>query len=132
MQRELCQGFLFSVKVSVEVILGAKLAQLRGSVGMHIDLTLLHSCTCVSCSLDHSSTAFALAHVASQNRLPFDNQVVFEVLVWEPAKMDPQSGPPLEVLSRRGSRRFRKDCPWPGEENVQSLSTSTESMHTES
>mmetsp|Transcript_19164 Transcript_19164/g.51226 ORF Transcript_19164/g.51226 Transcript_19164/m.51226 type:complete len:102 (-) Transcript_19164:54-359(-) len=55
--------FLFSVTVSVEVSLGTKLAQLRGSVGTHIDLTLLHSCTFVSlvtewlCALDHSSSA---------------------------------------------------------------------------
>ena len=39
---------------------------------MHMDLTLLHSCTFVShvtellCALDHSSNAFALAQVASQ------------------------------------------------------------------
>ena len=45
---------------------------------MHVDLTLLHSCTFVSldtellCAIDHSSNAFALAQVASQNRLPFD------------------------------------------------------------
>ena len=52
-------------------------AQLKASVGTHIDLTLLHSCTFVSlvtellCALDHSSNVFALAQVASQNRLPF-------------------------------------------------------------
>ena len=77
MQRELCQGF-FSRTVSVEVSLGTVLAQLRESVGMHIDLTLLHSCTFVSfvtellCGLHHSFNAFALAQVASQNRFPFD------------------------------------------------------------
>ena len=48
------------------------------SVGLHIDLALLHSCTFVSlvtelsCALDHSSNAFALAQGASQNRVPFD------------------------------------------------------------
>ena len=50
-------------------------------VGMHIDLTLLHSCTfcfpChrvteLLCANDHSSNAFALALVAPRNRLPFD------------------------------------------------------------
>ena len=46
---------------------------------MHMDLTLLHSCTIVSfvtellCALNHSSNAFALAQVAPQNRLPFDS-----------------------------------------------------------
>ena len=45
---------------------------------MHTDLTLLHSSTFVSlvtelsCALDHSSNAFALAHGASHNRVPFD------------------------------------------------------------
>ena len=64
--------------MSVEVSLGTVLVQLRESVGMHIDLTLLHSCTFVSfvtellCALDHSFNAFALAQVASQNRFPFD------------------------------------------------------------
>ena len=67
MQRVLCQGSLLT-----------KLAQLRGSVGIHIDLALLHSRTFVShvtellCALGHSSYAVALAQVASQNRLPFD------------------------------------------------------------
>ena len=70
--------FFFSRTVSVEVSLGTVLVQLRESVGMHIDLTLLHSCTFVSfvtellCALDHSFNAFALAQVASQNRFPFD------------------------------------------------------------
>ena len=70
--------FLLSVTVSVYVSLGSKLAQLRRSVGMHMDLTLLHSCTCVSfvtellCAHDHSSNAFALAQMALQNRLSFD------------------------------------------------------------
>ena len=47
-------------------------------VGMHIDLTLSHSCTSVSlvtellCVLDNSSNSVALAQDASQNRLPFD------------------------------------------------------------
>ena len=42
--------------------------KLRRSVGMHVDLTLLHSCTFVSfvrellCAFDHFSSAFALAH----------------------------------------------------------------------
>merc|ERR1712136_77715 len=39
------QDFLFSVTVSVEVSLGTKLAQLRGSVGTYMDLTRSHSCT---------------------------------------------------------------------------------------
>ena len=39
-----------------------------GSGRMHMDLTLLHSFTCVSCSHDHSSTAFAQAQVASQKQ----------------------------------------------------------------
>ena len=66
------QDFLFSVTVSVEVSLGTKLAQLRGSVGTYMDLTRSHSCTFVSlvtellCALDHSSNAFALAQVASR------------------------------------------------------------------
>ena len=44
---------------------------------MHVDLTLLHSCTFVSlvtellCALDHSSNAFALAQGASQNCISF-------------------------------------------------------------
>ena len=65
--------FFVSVTVSVEVSLGTKLAQLRESVRMHTDLTLLHSCTFVClvtellCALDHS-----LAQVAPQNRLPLD------------------------------------------------------------
>ena len=48
------------------------------SVGMNVDMTLLHSCTFVSlvtellCALDHSSNAFALAQVAPRSRLPFD------------------------------------------------------------
>ena len=56
---------LFSATMSVEVSLGTKLAQLRRNVGMHVDLTLLHSCTIMSfvtelvCALDHSSNAFA-------------------------------------------------------------------------
>ena len=41
------KDFSFSVTVSVEVSF-TKLAQLWGSVGMHMDFTLLHSCTCVS------------------------------------------------------------------------------------
>ena len=71
---ELCHFFMFSATVSVVVSLGTKLAQLRESVGMHIDLTLLHSCTCVSlatelfCALDHSSNAFVLAQVALQKQ----------------------------------------------------------------
>ena len=69
---------VFAITVSVEVSLGTKLTKLRIGVGLHIDLTLLHSCTFVSlvtelsCALDHSSNAFALSQVASQNRLPFD------------------------------------------------------------
>ena len=57
--------------MSVEVSLGTKIAQVRGSVGMHIDFTVIHSCTVVSvvtellCALDHSSNAFAMAQVAS-------------------------------------------------------------------
>ena len=49
---------------------------------MHVDLTLLHSCACVSlvtellCALDHSSNAFALAQVAPQDKLPFDTVCV--------------------------------------------------------
>ena len=39
------KDFSFSATVSVEVSLGTKLAQAEGSVGMHVDLTLLHSCT---------------------------------------------------------------------------------------
>ena len=52
-------------------------------VGMHTDLTLLHSCTCVSlvaellCALDHHSNAFALAQVASQNRVPLHSFLCF-------------------------------------------------------
>ena len=48
------------------------------SVGLYVDLTLLHSCTFLSlvtellCALDHSSNAFALAQGAPQNRVPFD------------------------------------------------------------
>ena len=51
------KDFLFPVTVSVAVSLGTKLAQLRVSVGMHIDLT------------DHSSDAFALAQVAPQKQI---------------------------------------------------------------
>ena len=55
--------------MSVEVSLGAKLLQAEGrrGVGLHVDLTLLHSCTFLSfvtelvCALDHSSKAFAFA-----------------------------------------------------------------------
>ena len=56
--------------MSVEVSLGTKF-------GMRIDLTLLHSRTLVAlvtellCAFDHSSNAFAVAQVASPNRLPF-------------------------------------------------------------
>ena len=51
---------------------------LRESVGLHMDLALLHSCTFVSivtelsCALGHYSNAFALAQGASQNRVSFD------------------------------------------------------------
>ena len=51
-------------------------------VGIHIHLTLVHSCTCVSlvtellCALDHSSSAFALAQVALQNKLPFSGALI--------------------------------------------------------
>ena len=50
----------------------------RLSVELYMDLTLFYSCTFVSlvtelsCALDHSSNASALAHGASHNRLPFD------------------------------------------------------------
>ena len=70
---------LFSVSLSVEVGLGTELAQLRVSVGTHIDLRLLRSCTFASlvtvllCALDHSSNALPLAQDAGQNRLPFDS-----------------------------------------------------------
>ena len=77
---------LVSVTVSVKVSLGTKLAQLRGSVRMHTDRSLLQSCTCVSlvtdllCALDHTSNAFALAQIAPQNGLPFDTLSIFLVL----------------------------------------------------
>ena len=68
MQRELTQGFVVSV---------ISQSKLRGSVGLHMDLTLSHSCKIVSlvtelsCALARSSNAFALAQGASQNRVPF-------------------------------------------------------------
>ena len=71
-----------AVTVSVEVSLDTKLNKSRVSVGMHIDLTLLHSCTFVSfvtelwCFLHHSSNVAALAQVASQKiDIPFDSLV---------------------------------------------------------
>ena len=51
---------------------------------LHIDWALLHSCTVLSVVtelvLDHSSTAFALAQGASQNRVPFDT--LFLAVFW--------------------------------------------------
>ena len=51
---------------------------------LHKDWALLHSCTVLSVVtelvLDHSSTAFALAQGASQNRVPFDT--LFLAVVW--------------------------------------------------
>ena len=43
------KDLFLSVTVSVEVSVGTKLAQLRVSVGMHVDLTLLHSPLSQSC-----------------------------------------------------------------------------------
>ena len=71
MRRELRRGFFLST-VSLEVSLGAKLAQAQGSAELHVDWTLLHSCTFLSlviqllCALDHPSDAFALAQGVSQ------------------------------------------------------------------
>ena len=51
---------------------------------LHIDWALLHSCTFLSLVtelvLDHSSTAFAVAQGASQNRVPFDT--LFLAVFW--------------------------------------------------
>ena len=65
---------VFAVTVCVKVSLDTKITKLR----KHIDMAQLHSCTFVSlvtellCVVDHSSNAFALVQVASQNSLPFD------------------------------------------------------------
>ena len=62
--------------VSIEVSLGAKLGQAEGSVELHVDLSLLHSCTFFSfvtelvCALNHSSNAFALAQDCHKTELP--------------------------------------------------------------
>ena len=62
--------------VSLDVIFVS--AQAEGSVGLHVDLAPLDSCTFVSLvtelsrTLDDSSNAPALAQGASQNRAPFD------------------------------------------------------------
>ena len=68
MQSEFCQRFFVFSNSQCRSQLGHKAGQSRGrSVGMHVDLTLLHSCTFVSLvtewlsALDHSSNAFALA-----------------------------------------------------------------------
>ena len=51
---------------------------------LHKDWALLHSCTVLSVVtelvLDHSSTAFAVAQGASQNRVPFDT--LFLAVFW--------------------------------------------------
>ena len=68
----------FSLFLSLSFSLSLFLC-LSVSVGLHVDLSLLHSCTFVShvtglsCALDHSSSAFALAQVVPQNRVAFDS-----------------------------------------------------------
>ena len=63
------------VTMSVEVGLGTKLAQAGESVGLRIDMTLLHSCTFfflvteLLCPLDHSSNAVALAQDCHKTEL---------------------------------------------------------------
>ena len=64
-----------SVTVNIVVSLGTKLAKLRRV----LDFTGTHHCTFVplgtglSCTLDHSSTVFALAQVVPHNRVAFDS-----------------------------------------------------------
>ena len=83
MQRELRQVFFVSVTVSVVVSLGASRPKLRESVELHIDLTLLHSCTFVSCvtellcALDHSSNACALAQARDKTEFHLTLSVLF-------------------------------------------------------
>ena len=69
------------IVVTVIVVVSLGGPSFRESVGLHIDLTLLNSRTCVSfvtelmCALDHSSNAFALAP-SLPNRVAFVNLAV--------------------------------------------------------
>ena len=68
-------GIFVSVTVSIVVRLGAKPAQAEGLV------------TELSCALDHSSNAFALAQSTSENRVPFDtlSSSLFSLMMFDAA-----------------------------------------------
>ena len=76
-----------SVTVIFVVSLGAKQAQAEGSVRLHVDLTLLLSCTFLSlvtellCALDHSSNALALAQGCHKTELHLSVSVCVRCVV---------------------------------------------------